>query len=121
VVEVLESHMGLYTGSGPDAIVFATSKGTPLSDSSRSHIFKRAAAGAGRPDLRWHDLRHTGATLAARNGANLADLKRRLGHTSSRAAEIYLHAADESDQRVADALDPVAADAWRGSELTARQ
>ena len=31
------------------------------------------ATSIGRPDLRWHDLRHSGAMLAAATGATLAD------------------------------------------------
>ncbi|WP_435832806.1 hypothetical protein [Nocardia vinacea] len=33
-------------------------------------------------DVTFHDLRHTGQTLAASTGATLADLKKRLGHSS---------------------------------------
>ncbi len=33
-----------------------------------------------------HDLRHTGATMAAREGATLAELQERLGHSSVNAA-----------------------------------
>lgn len=45
-------------------------------------VYRRARAAAGRPDLRSHDLRHTGATLAAQTGATLAELTNRLGHTT---------------------------------------
>ncbi len=36
---------------------------------------------AGRPDLRFHDLRHTGAVLAAATGATPGELMARLGHS----------------------------------------
>ncbi len=36
----------------------------------------------GRPDLRWHDLRHTGLVMAAVAGATLAELMARAGHTA---------------------------------------
>jgi integrase len=54
--------------------------------------------------LHFHDLRHTGNTLAAQSGASLADLKARMGHDSDRAALIYQHATKDADQRIADAL-----------------
>jgi integrase len=38
---------------------------------------------AGRLDLRFHDLRHTGAVLAAATGATLAELMARLGHSTA--------------------------------------
>ncbi len=45
-------------------------------------VYYPAREAAGRKDLRWHDLRHTGAMLAAQTGATLAELMGRLGHTS---------------------------------------
>jgi integrase len=36
--------------------------------------------------FRFHDLRHTGAILAAATGATLAELMQRLGHTTAGAA-----------------------------------
>ncbi|WP_225959228.1 tyrosine-type recombinase/integrase [Nonomuraea africana] len=58
----------------------------------------------GRTGLHFHDLRHTGNTLAAQSGASLADLKARMGHDSDRAALIYQHATRDADQRIAEAL-----------------
>ena len=57
------------------------------------------------PGLHFHDLRHTGNTLAAQAGVSLADLKARMGHDSVRAAMIYQHAATEADQKIANTLD----------------
>ena len=45
-------------------------------------MYYPARAKAGRPDLRFHDLRHTGAVLAAATGATLAELMARLGHST---------------------------------------
>ena len=70
--------------------------------------FYRAREAAGRPDLRWHDLRHTGATLAAAAGATLPELMARLGHRSMRAAMIYQHAAADRDKIIAEALSELA-------------
>lgn len=55
--------------------------------------------------LHFHDLRHTGNTLAAQSGASLADLKARMGQDSDRAALIYQHATRGADRKIADALD----------------
>jgi integrase len=59
------------------------------------------------PGLHFHDLRHTGNTLAAQTGVSLADLKARMGRDSVRAAMIYQHATSAADRRIADALDQV--------------
>ena len=64
-------------------------------------VYRRARKAAGREDLRWHDLRHTGATLAAQAGATLAELMNRLGHTTVTAALIYQHAAAGRDAEIA--------------------
>ncbi len=60
-------------------------------------------------DVSFHDLRHTGQTLAASTGATLADLKKRLGHASTAAAVRYLHAVDGRDKEVAAELSKLAA------------
>jgi integrase len=54
--------------------------------------------------LHFHDLRHTGNTLAAQTGASLADLMMCMGHESARAAMIYQHDTDEASRAIADAL-----------------
>ncbi|SDM17774.1 tyrosine-type recombinase/integrase [Nonomuraea jiangxiensis] len=54
--------------------------------------------------LHFHDLRHTGNTLAAQSGASLADLKARMGHASDRAALIYQHATRDADRKITEAL-----------------
>lgn len=50
--------------------------------------------------LRFHDLRHTHATMAVAMGADTRTLLARMGHASARAALMYQHA--QSDQPIAD-------------------
>jgi integrase len=55
--------------------------------------------------LAFHDLRHTGNTLAGlAGGATLRELMDRMGHDSQRAAMVYLHGSDERQQQIADTL-----------------
>jgi integrase len=42
--------------------------------------------------------------MAATEGATLRELMDRMGHRSPRAAMIYQHAAQDRDQRIADAI-----------------
>jgi hypothetical protein len=58
-----------------------------------------------RTGLHFHDLRHTGNTLAAASGAKLRDLMARMGHDSERAALIYQHESRGADQVIAAAID----------------
>src|SRR5215212_11484758 len=55
--------------------------------------WERARKAAGRDDLRFHDLRHTGAVLTAQSGATIAELMGRLGHTTPAMAIRYQHVA----------------------------
>ena len=81
----------------------------PKADSARVVAFPpHIGEAAGRPDLRFHDLRHTGATLAAASGAPLAELMQRLGHTTGSAARGHQHAAQGSDKRIAAQLSEIA-------------
>ena len=61
----------------------------------------RRATSQDRPDLRFHDLRHSGAVLAAATGATLAELMGRLGHSTPAAAMRYQHAAQGRDKQIA--------------------
>lgn len=71
-------------------------------------VYHRARGAAGRDDLRFHDLRHTGAVLAASTGATLAELMARLGHSTPAAAMRYQHAARGRDAEIAAALSRMA-------------
>jgi integrase len=111
----LLAHLDEYGQPGPDGLLFpAVEKprgacgcghdgcaGGHLMGTSMFRWFDRARAAAGRPDLRFHDLRHTGLTLAAHAGATLPDLMARAGHTSVAAAQVYMHAARGRDDEIA--------------------
>lgn len=56
---------------------------------------------AGREDLDFHDLRHTGASLAGQQGASIAELMHRLGHTTPAMAMLYQHSTRERDREIA--------------------
>lgn len=72
VVEILTVHLDRFTNPEPDALVFTDREGRLVPREVRKAPFWRARDAIGRPELRWHDLRHTGATLAAQAGATLA-------------------------------------------------
>ncbi|WP_208758808.1 tyrosine-type recombinase/integrase [Microbispora triticiradicis] len=106
IVPMLVDHLDQFTGTVEDAFVFLGKRGAFL----RGGNFRREAKWAealkemGVKGLHFHDLRHTGNTLAAQSGASLADLKARMGHDSDRAALIYQHATRDADRKIADAL-----------------
>lgn len=63
-----------------------------------------ALAEAGLTELHFHDLRHTGNYLTAVTGATLREMMDRMGHSSSRAALIYMHGNDARQREIADSL-----------------
>jgi integrase len=111
---VLRHHLAAFTGKRQDSLLWThpnrrdrSSTGRfdeHLSQSAWNFTWRQARVAIGRPDLRFHDLRHTGATLAAASGATIKELMQRLGHTTPRAAMIYQEAAQERDKAIAAAL-----------------
>jgi integrase len=102
----VRTHLRDFVPEDLDALVFTGSKSGALrrSNFQRTANWTAAVSQAGLPGFHFHDLRHTGNTLASRTGASLADLMARMGHSSTRAALIYQHAAQEQDKKIADAL-----------------
>lgn len=60
---------------------------------------------SGLGDVHFHDLRHTGNTLAATGGATTRELMQRMGHSSVRAALIHQHLVNGRDQAIAAHVD----------------
>ncbi|WP_407344257.1 tyrosine-type recombinase/integrase [Pengzhenrongella phosphoraccumulans] len=110
LLPMLTEHLAKFVGPEPTALLFPVATGGDLQISPhrfRSH-FTRAKVAAGRPDLTFHALRHTGAVLAAASGATVAELMARLGHTSAQMAMRYQHAAADRDRVIAEALSRLA-------------
>ena len=105
LVPEVEAHLAEFVDLEPDAYVFLGPKGARPARSNFHTIWNKAQHQAGVPHLHLHDLRHTGNTLAAETGATLRELMDRMGHRSTRAALIYLHARDQRDRAIADGLD----------------
>jgi integrase len=108
VVDQLREHLERYVAKSDDALVFATESGAPLSRARRTRLFRQACTATGRDDLRWHDLRHTGATIAAQAGASIRELQHRLGHTTYSAAMLYQHADAARDRQLAERMTSLA-------------
>jgi integrase len=108
LVPEIKRHLSEHAQFGRDGLLFPGSHGGHLAPSALYRHFYAARKAAGRPDLRWHDLRHTGATLAAATGASLAELMARLGHSTAGAAMRYQHAVRDRDQVIAEALSRMA-------------
>jgi integrase len=105
VVPMVEQHLDEHAG---EQRFFVSRDGTPLRGNTLYQAFVRARAKVGLDEMTVHDLRHTGQTLAAQAGATMADLMRRLGHSSMAAARRYLHTVEGRDVEIAQALSDLA-------------
>ncbi|WP_127783264.1 site-specific integrase [Rhodococcus sp. X156] len=109
LMPMVREHLRKNIAGGKDGLLFPAADGTStMAPATLYKVFYRARKIAGRDDLRWHDLRHTGAVLAAQTGASLAELMGRLGHSTPQAAMRYQHAAKGRDAQIAAALSALA-------------
>ena len=101
----LRWHLQCFAQDGDDGLVFTSPAGTPLRHSNfYRRVWLKAVEAAGLSGVHFHDLRHTGNALTADAGASLRELMERMGHSSTRAALIYLHSTDERQRKLADAV-----------------
>ena len=93
-----------YEDSG---LVFATGKGTPLdAQNIVNRYFKPLLRRAGLPDIRWHDLRHTYATLLLSRGTHSTYVQKSLGHASVQLTlDRYSHWMPSMGRNTADGID----------------
>lgn len=108
LISLLKNHLNNNISGGQEGLLFPAVNGGTLHPTTLYAHFYKAREVAGRPDLRFHDCRHTGAVLAASTGATLAELMGRLGHSTATAALRYQHAAAGRDQEIAKALSALA-------------
>jgi integrase len=104
VSKALDYHLARFVDPDVDAWLFPGSDGEPVSPRTIDRAWTKARVAAGRADLHFHDLRHSGLTWAAATGASTAELMRRAGHRSHVAAVRYQHATTDRDRVLAEAL-----------------
>ncbi len=102
-----ERRLLLGTAYKDSDLVFCREDGAPLRPDTVAARFKRLARAAGVPVIRWHDLRHSHATLALQAGVHPKVVSDRLGHASVAFTMDVYSASIPAMQ--ADAADTVAA------------
>ena len=86
-------------------LVVARLDGTPVHPNNVGQHFRRQIVKAGLPLIRFHDLRHTHATLALQAGIHPKIVSERLGHAStSFTLDVYSHATPSMQQHTADVM-----------------
>lgn len=107
---------------GPDAVsilktlcinaknnyVFPSPTGGPISPDSVLHMLHRVLTRAGLPKVRFHDLRHTFATLALQNGVDVKTVSGMLGHFSAGfTLDTYAHVTTAAQRHAANTIGTV--------------
>ncbi|WP_040685567.1 tyrosine-type recombinase/integrase [Nocardiopsis baichengensis] len=104
IVPDLRYHLDTYSAPDEDGFVFVGARGNQLRRGNFSKYWADACEAVGLRDVHFHDLRHTGNTYAAEAGGSLRELMKRMGHSSHKAAMVYLHARDEREREIAERM-----------------
>ena len=88
-----------------DTYVFPSPNGGPISPDSVNNMLKRVLERAGIPKVRFHDLRHTFATIALQNGVDIKTVSGMLGHFSAGfTLDTYAHVTTAAQKEAAQAM-----------------
>ena len=88
--------------TGNSERVFPSPTGGPMSPDSVLHMLHRVLKRAGLPKVRFHDLRHTFATLALQNGVDIKTVSGMLGHFSAGfTLDTYAHVTTSAKREAA--------------------
>jgi integrase len=87
-------------------LIFPSLVGTPIDNRNIQRYFKQLLVDLGLPEIRFHDLRHTAATLMLLQGIHPKVVQERLGHSEiSMTLNIYSHVLPSMQEEAAEKLD----------------
>ena len=91
--------------TGNSEWVFPSPTGGPMSPDSVLHMLQRVLKRAGLPRIRFHDLRHTFATMALQNGVDVKTVSSMLGHYSAGfTLDTYAHVTTDAQLKTAQTM-----------------
>jgi integrase len=104
--QLLERRVKLGLGRlGPDDLLFANLEGKPLRPSAVSSDWGNLAERIGMPEITFHALRHSHASLLIASGVDIVTISKRLGHAKpSVTLAIYAHMFTSDDSKAAAAV-----------------
>ena len=93
-------------------LIFPTRIGTPEDPGNLRKDFLRVLDQAGLPHIRFHDLRHTSASIQLNRGVPILVVSKRLGHANPSTtlnvySHLYMESQDEADRVMDEILSPV--------------
>ena len=106
-LNVLKTYLKDFKG---DKLIFTTRSGRPISPRNIVRHFKSVIAAEGLPEIRFHDLRHTHATLLLAAGVHPKIVQERLGHSSiTLTLDTYSHVIPSLQTEAADQFEEILA------------
>ncbi len=89
-------------------LIFPSTIGTPMDNVGLRKSFKALIKQAGLPEIRFHDLRHTAASLMLNYGVPVIVVSRRLGHSKpSITLDVYGHLIPGMQEEAATLMDEI--------------
>ena len=125
-IKKLRAHLGVLSQERQAAgeqwqendLIFPSTIGTPWDPRNLFRIFKQFLKKAGLPDIRFHDLRHTAATLMLQQNVNPKVVQERLGHSDiTLTLNTYSHVLPSMQEDAAEKLDQLLTPIDIGTEL----
>lgn len=121
-VEALKAHAATQAdemdlvgdGYADRGLVFANADGGPMRPDTLSLAFRRFRVAQGL-EVRFHDLRHTHATLMLKANVPLKVVSKRLGHSTAKLTlDTYMHVLEGMDTEAAESFEELFAEGSRG-------
>lgn len=109
ILPLVKQYLNEHVENRPDAWLFPGHDDPTVSISTNTmrRMFNHAKQAAGRPDMHFHDLRHTGLTWLAAQGATVRELMDEAGHATPMIAMHYQHSIESRKNALADKLGSV--------------
>ena len=113
-IEILQNHLEIQQAEKSSkadkwqehGLIFPSSLGTPMEQAYLFRWFKNVLKEAGLPNIRFHDLRHTAATLMLQQGIHPKVVQERLGYSDiSMTLNTYSHVLPTMQEEAAEKLD----------------
>ena len=91
-----------------DGLVFCQASSQPIDPRNSTRYFERLLTQAGLPNIRFHDGRHTFATLMLELGESAKTVQTMLGHTKiAMTLDLYSHVSLDRERKAAERLNAV--------------
>lgn len=106
LVQEQQQHLAGSAWNNPNKLVFTDGLGNHLTKPTVYRSFKKVVASIGRPDARFHDLRHSYAVAAIRSGDDIKTVQSNLGHaTAAFTLDVYGHVTDRMKRESAERME----------------